>query len=242
MRQLSRSYLQHARRHLPEGSDPLLAGSYHVVWPTNPIILPIGGSGNSGPYATQDTTPPPDDWNTVIDSTRRNNLVLSYTGDGIGTLIWPITCGPGGYTFWLDTFFGTGYGIVTCYLAGAYDPVAVNSTLNGRPPSLSSSDWIELGSWDFGDVTFTPTYEPIFWTPQQIGANLSGGAITWTVVATDAGGEGVTNLYQKSTLISSGPGRQLDGGPGYFFFRVDVTNQFDISEAFISFNETLSLV
>lgn len=235
MRQLYRPYLQHARRHLPEGSDPLLAGSYHIIWPTSPIILPVGGSGNSGPYATQDPAPGTDDWNTVIDSTRRNNIILQYTGSGTGTLIWPITCGPGDYTFWMDTFFGAGYGTLTGYLAGAYDLATINTT--HAPPALASADWVELGSWDLSSPGFTPTYAPIFWKPQQIAANLSGGAIAWRINE-DATGEGVSNLYQKSTSISGGV---LDGGPGYFFFRIDVTNQFDISEAFIEFANELSL-
>lgn len=234
MRNLGRGYLQHARRHGPVSDN--------VTWPIQPVILPLSGIGNEGPFNTQDSLPPPDNWDTVIDSTRRNNFKLTYTGSGTGTLIWPFTAGPGNYTLWID---GGGSGSLTAYFAGSY-PV---QTTPGPPP-IGSPDWLLQSSWTLA-ATFPPYLRQIEDFCVNTGGSTSGVVLLVAATLPDNSqasrpgsdnlmldtASAIGNLYQLSTAINvGGVAGKVDGGPGYYFFRLDVTPDFEISEAILQYN------
>jgi hypothetical protein len=209
----------HGPTHLPWGEDPI--PGWPLVWPVGPTFLPLSGIGNQGPFSSQSPDPPPDHWDTTIDSTCRNNFKLAYTGSGTGKLIWPIVCGPGDYTLWID---GGGSGTLAAYIAGAYPT-------NTRLTSVPSGDWILQSSWNLGAAL-----EPYLRRIQDFCSLISGGpsGVGWAINAVD-GGAGVSTIFQRSTSISGGT--LLNGGPGYFFLRLDVTPGFQISEAIIEYDE-----
>lgn len=151
-------------------------------------------------------------WSTTIDTARKNNFKLEYAGAGAGQLIWPVVLGPGSWTIYINAGIGPSYGTITCYLAGGYD------TLYSPGAGPPAGDWFEISSHDLG-YTGGDVYYNYLRRPQDI--DLGSESMSWLIP---------DGTFGETRSTTRNAGGQLDGGPGYFYFRLDLTNYIDLSE------------
>jgi hypothetical protein len=210
----------HGRDHRPGGMDPIPGLPDHVVYPTEPIDLPLSLEASSS------------GWNGAVsgiyvDSTRRNNFRLTCGATDSFSLVWRMTLGPGDYTLYVSTDMASNTGTMTARIAGAYP---TDTRFFGIGEDLT------MGVYDFSTGAGS---NPECRRPQDTGATLTSGVWpSWTVPAAPGDPEGVSILYTLATSAdTTGGGFLLNGGPGYFFFMLDLTGRIDLSEMFISYDQ-----
>lgn len=220
-------YLQHARRHLVGGTDPLIIPPA-FAWPTY-FFLPLTKNAGiadvtSGSFAL------------ATDSTVPYNMTYTHTGSagsfgvGEGDSIWYLLpFGP--YTWYphMNVKHGAGQGTIDMWVAGAYDIDTSRSAIGRTAPAFGGSDWLQFGSVDLGPAS----PDPAEWFGLSWIGNVAGTDTGPCVFSIDPTVAAFTKSTAIDTTFDGGANpnyNYVDGGVGYYWLLFNFTGTVEINE------------